>query len=100
MRRAVLLVSLAIAGSCATDEESNDSAPLGCDVSTAQSGDTCQVNFFCDGAEGPAAYCSSDGACSCGPAVENPKQVMISGICDMGWEEAGRVVNERCDFGL
>jgi hypothetical protein len=92
--------SLVFVVACSTDSSSEDSSPLRCESGIARSGDICQVNFFCDGGDGPAAYCSDDGACSCGAAVENPKEVTIAGICDMDREEASRAVNKACDFGL
>ena len=99
-RLTLSLASLLLFAACSTDSSSEDSPALRCESGIARSGDICQVNFFCDGGDGPAAYCSSDGACSCGAAVDNPKEVTIAGICEMGREEASRAVNEACDFGL
>jgi hypothetical protein len=98
----MMVLSLLFAVACSSDSnsESDDPPERSCEVSTAQSGDLCQVNFFCDGEEGPAAYCSDDGACACGPAVENPKEVTIVGICAMDYLDAAHAVNARCGFGL
>lgn len=83
------------------DDEAGDGSIAGfeCSPSTAKSGDLCQVNFNCPAGDGPAAYCTTDGSCDCGPAVENPKKVTVVGICEKELNDAARAVNEACGFG-
>ena len=97
---AALAVACSLFAACSSEPDDDGPRPLSCDVSMAKQDGICQVNFFCNGSEGPAAYCSDDGECDCGPVVENPKHVVIPGICAKNREEAARAVNSACDFGL
>jgi hypothetical protein len=97
-----LCLALALT-TCGDDDDDgpNDDPTAGfeCPPSTAKSGDLCQVNFNCPAGEGPAAYCTTDGSCDCGPAAENPKKVTLVGICEKELNDAARAVTEACGFG-
>lgn len=100
-RLAALALTLSALVACSSSD-SSDSSPKGfkCQVSSANSGGLCQVNFFCDGGDGPAAYCDSTGKCACGPAAQNPKEFTSAGICDLEMNERATVANRECGFGM
>lgn len=102
----VIVVS-ALACESKSDDSSEKSKDFKCQWSTSASGDLCQVNFFCDDqkdengfADGPSAYCSSDGECKCGPASEKPESFTHEGVCDLEGEELAALVNDKCGFGM
>lgn len=102
-----IVVSVLACGSKSDSSSSEKSRDFKCQYSTSASGDLCQVNFFCDDqtdengfADGPSAYCSSDGECKCGPASENPKSFTHEGVCDLESEELAALANDKCGFGM
>ena len=101
----LLSTSLTTLAACSSDSsESNGSSSRStfkCQVSAAESGGLCQVNFFCDGGDGPAAYCiADDGSCSCGPAASDPKKFTSAGICQASMDERAEIANRECGFGM
>lgn len=98
---ATLLFVSAVLVACSSNASDSDTKPLKCQLSASESGDLCQVNFFCDEGEGDdaAAYCTSDGKCDCGRKEDDPKSFTHEGICDLDMRERAAVANEECGFG-
>ena len=104
MRWMMLLGLIACAGTSdddngAGDDTTSGSCDVPCQISTAASGDSCQVNLFCTTDE-PAAYCSTDAegttTCNCGAAVDNPPSFTSEGFCDLDMEAAACEAMTQC----
>jgi hypothetical protein len=96
---ALVFVSAALFA-CSSSSDTASTKTFKCQVSAANSGDLCQVNFNCESGDSPAAYCSKDGSCDCGPKSSNPKSFTHAGICDLEMNERASVVNDACGFGM